>query len=310
MPSELTGTPPSSVQTTSISGAFRVLVATDGSEHALSAAEFLIRLGLPTHPEIEVIAVQPDVPPGAPEVVRRAGERWAQQALDETAGVLERAGWHSRKIAAGGSAAEAILLQAAGYPEDEGRSLLVLGSRGLTGVSAFFLGSVARNVAKRAAHSVLIVRACPESISRIVVAVDGSHGAEAALSLCSSLRLAERLEVIVTHVVPRYDPFPGLAPDDPTGFRREVREERRRREAAGRTLLDAAAEPLRAPGRIVETALLEGDPASAIMDLASERGAQLIISGARGVSWLEGLLTGSVADRLMSSADCSVLVAR
>jgi nucleotide-binding universal stress UspA family protein len=51
-----------------------------------------------------------------------------------------------------------------------------------------------------------------------------------------------------------------------------------------------------------------GDPADEILRLAEEREADLIVAGARGVSFLERLLVGSVADRLLKYADCSVLI--
>ena len=41
-----------------------------------------------------------------------------------------------------------------------------------------------------------------------------------------------------------------------------------------------------------------GDPATEILALAEERQADLILAGARGASFVEGLLMGSVADRL------------
>ena len=55
-------------------------------------------------------------------------------------------------------------------------------------------------------------------------------------------------------------------------------------------------------------AVLEGDPAGEVLRLAQTRGADLVIAGARGVSMIEGLLVGSVADRLLRKMPCSVLL--
>jgi nucleotide-binding universal stress UspA family protein len=51
-----------------------------------------------------------------------------------------------------------------------------------------------------------------------------------------------------------------------------------------------------------------GNPATEILELAERRRADLIVAGARGVSLLEGLLVGSVAERLLREARCSVLI--
>jgi nucleotide-binding universal stress UspA family protein len=54
--------------------------------------------------------------------------------------------------------------------------------------------------------------------------------------------------------------------------------------------------------------LLTGDPATEILRVAEERNADLVVAGARGVSLIERLLVGSVADRLLKEAPCSVLI--
>ena len=58
------------------------------------------------------------------------------------------------KVRVGDAAAE-IIDEAADWPAD----MVVLGSRGLTGISRFVLGSVARNVLQGSQSSVLIVHA-------------------------------------------------------------------------------------------------------------------------------------------------------
>ena len=53
-----------------------------------------------------------------------------------------------------------------------------------------------------------------------------------------------------------------------------------------------------------------GDPASEILDAAQERGADLIVTGSRGLGGLESLLLGSVARNVLTHARCSVLIVR
>jgi nucleotide-binding universal stress UspA family protein len=53
-----------------------------------------------------------------------------------------------------------------------------------------------------------------------------------------------------------------------------------------------------------------GKPATEILDVAREVGAELIIVGSRGTIGLERLLVGSVAGRVVREAGCTVEVAR
>jgi len=56
--------------------------------------------------------------------------------------------------------------------------------------------------------------------------------------------------------------------------------------------------------------LLEGDPASQIVQYAEEAGIDLIVMGTHGRSGLERLLMGSVAEKVLRDAPCSVLVVK
>lgn len=51
-----------------------------------------------------------------------------------------------------------------------------------------------------------------------------------------------------------------------------------------------------------------GDAASAIVDIAEDVGADLIVAGSRGRGPLAGLILGSVALRLLQTAPCPVLI--
>jgi len=64
------------------------------------------------------------------------------------------------------------------------------------------------------------------------------------------------------------------------------------------------------PGIVVRHVLLEGDPASEIVRYARESGTDLIVMGTHGRTGLERLLMGSVAEKVMREATCSVLVVK
>ncbi len=65
-----------------------------------------------------------------------------------------------------------------------------------------------------------------------------------------------------------------------------------------------------APLGDVERLLLEGRPASAIVDLAREWKADLIVLGSRGHGTIESMLLGSVSREVVDHAPCPVLIAR
>jgi nucleotide-binding universal stress UspA family protein len=60
----------------------------------------------------------------------------------------------------------------------------------------------------------------------------------------------------------------------------------------------------------VRHVLLEGDPAEEIIRYATESQADMIVMGTHGRTGLERLLMGSVAEKVLRGAPCSVLVAK
>ena len=74
--------------------------------------------------------------------------------------------------------------------------------------------------------------------------------------------------------------------------------------------LSAAADEVRGAGLDVETFAREGDPADAILDVAEEREADLIVVGNKGMTGARRFLLGSVPNKVSHHAPCSVLIVR
>ncbi|HEX4563481.1 MAG TPA: universal stress protein [Solirubrobacteraceae bacterium] len=74
--------------------------------------------------------------------------------------------------------------------------------------------------------------------------------------------------------------------------------------------LSDAAEIARAAGVEVNTHAREGDPADAILDVAEEMKAGLVIVGNKGMTGAKRFLLGSVPDKISHHAPCSVLIVR
>ena len=66
----------------------------------------------------------------------------------------------------------------------------------------------------------------------------------------------------------------------------------------------------RRPGVEVETYAREGDPADAILDVAEEQNADLIVVGNKGMTGAKRFLLGSVPNKVSHHAPCSVMIIR
>lgn len=295
----------------------QLLFATDGSVQAADAAHFINMLALPAGTQIHVVAVvssptitlapTPDGISGGwgvMEQIRGEEEEYLQKALADCAASLRREGVTVTTSLRHGASAHEILTAGDEVKAD----LLVVGSRGLTGLDSFLLGSVARNVAKHSRRPVLVTHGPRNGIREVVAGVDESEHAAHALSFLSQLPLPVASRITVVHALRPYDPFPGFFPTDREEYQDTVEKVRRQQVAEAEELVTRSAETLRGSDRSVDTAVREGDPASEVLALAAERGADLIVVGARGVSAIEGLLVGSVADRLLKACPCSVLI--
>ena len=67
---------------------------------------------------------------------------------------------------------------------------------------------------------------------------------------------------------------------------------------------------IRAAGVEVEVFARQGDPADAILDVAEERGSDLIVVGNKGMTGAKRFLLGSVPNKVSHHAPCSVLIIR
>ena len=74
--------------------------------------------------------------------------------------------------------------------------------------------------------------------------------------------------------------------------------------------LATAGEQIKEAGVEVQTFAREGDPADAILDVAEERDAGLIVVGNKGMTGAKRFLLGSVPNKVSHHAPCSVMIIR
>jgi nucleotide-binding universal stress UspA family protein len=75
-------------------------------------------------------------------------------------------------------------------------------------------------------------------------------------------------------------------------------------------ILEAAAGPARQEGVETNTFAREGDPADAILDVAEEQNASLIVVGNKGMTGARRFLLGSVPNKISHHAPCGVYIVR
>jgi nucleotide-binding universal stress UspA family protein len=74
--------------------------------------------------------------------------------------------------------------------------------------------------------------------------------------------------------------------------------------------LEQASDQIKEAGVGVQTYAREGDPADAILDVAEERNAGLIVVGNKGMTGAKRFLLGSVPNKVSHHAPCSVMIIR
>ena len=146
-----------------------------------------------------------------------------------------------------------------------------------------------------------------DTITKILVPVDFSPHAERAFCYATSLayRLGARLALL--HVVE--DPFvTGVwssamyTPNVPDLLETLINDGERRLA----TLKESAA----GMGLAVETAVVTGRTATAIVEHAKDNGFDLIVMGTHGRTGVPHVVMGSVAERVVQTAPCPVLTMR
>jgi nucleotide-binding universal stress UspA family protein len=184
--------------------------------------------------------------------------------------------------------------------------LLVVGSHGHTGLKRILLGSVAERVTRYAPCAVLVARPGAHA-STVVAATDLSDVSLPALTAGRDEAARRHAALVVVHAVdiePTYAmaglPFGGVPLTVSAEVLRDV-------QAAASTMLTTA---LKSAKTTAEARVVAGDAAAAIVNEAETRDAELVVVGTHGRTGLARVALGSVAEKVVRAAPCSILVVR
>jgi nucleotide-binding universal stress UspA family protein len=284
-----------------------IVVGVDGSECSHDALRWAVEEASRRQAALEAVFALtfPYVVPVAGHLADDA--KWLERADKKLDGLLRtelggRSDVEVTRRVEEGPAARALLDAA------KGADMLVVGSRGRGGFAGLVLGSVSQQCVQHAGCPVVVVRrehlpadAPPkeEAMERIVVGVDGSENARAALhwALDEACLRNAAVDVVYAWHMPYLDGYPyGVVDVHPGEFERDARQ-----------LLDKIVGGVDSTGvPAVEPILICDGAARALLDTA--KGADLLVVGSRGRGGFTGLLLGSVSQQVVHHAPCPVVV--
>jgi nucleotide-binding universal stress UspA family protein len=289
----------------------RIVAATDFSDTAGAAVGWAVDIARQHGAVVHLVhaltlpAPLPDYVPAGADFGRELHEV-ALRKLEETAVRVREAGVEVETDVPIGVPSQSILRLA----EESGADLIVLGTRGLTGMTHLLLGSTAERVVQRARCPVLTVH--PEDRDRhrpirtVVLPTDFSPGAADAAAVAHRLlaRLESDARIVLVHAYHLPIEYTAYGPI-PTSVRflEDVGVDAQDR-------LDQAARAMARQGLTVTTVAREGYAPDVIVDEAKSHQADLIAMGTHGRTGLAHLLLGSTAERVVQHAPCPVITVR
>lgn len=288
-----------------------ILVATDFSDTAEAGVDWAMEIARVHGARLHLLHAlllpnrTTDFLPSPPDLSEEL-QAAASARLDETTARVREGGLEASSELRLGLPSESILAAAAESEVD----LVVVGTRGLTGLRHLLLGSTAERVVQRAPCPVLTVHPGDADqqrrVRRILVPTDFSADAAPAVGAAQTLlsELPEPAEIILLHAyhLPYEYTVYGTIPTS-LSYREDVGG------LAEARLVEVAAE-LGRDGLTVEYAAVEGYPPEVIVREAEAREVDLIAMGTHGRSGLAHLLLGSTAERVVQHAPCPVLTVR
>ncbi|MCE9624701.1 MAG: universal stress protein [Deltaproteobacteria bacterium] len=281
----------------------KILVAFDFSENSRQAlgtaiqlsrrygSELLVMTVIERSPDDAVLKLM-DIPKDVESQLRKKIDEEIHSAIPES----DRAKIRFEARVHQGKASLEIVLEV----DKEKPDLVVMGTKGRTGLKHVFLGSVAEQVVRRASAPVWVCRGTESTLpKRILVPVDFSDYSRQAMDLGIQWAKSLEAEVFVLNVVDSRD----LYFLDPLGFgiRPSMGEDlKKQAEQQLKEWTKEATFPVKAEARL-------GIPVSEIQDCIQKNSIDLVLISTHGRTGLKNMLIGSVAEQTVRYSSCSVM---
>ncbi|WP_135304637.1 universal stress protein [Haloarcula amylovorans] len=284
-----------------------ILIPTDGSDHAVRAAEHGAFLADAFDATVHLLTVVDLSEAAGPfsaggvdeEFVDRleTNAQTAIDALDDAVAAVETV----QSSVLTGQPSKTIL----DYVDDHDIDLVTMGTHGRRGLSRYLVGSVAERVVRQSPVPVLTVRATERSIVNdgyddILVPTDGSDYATAAVAHAIAIAEQSEARIHAVSVVNLGDIATGTEVGVPPGLLEQF-------ETLAEESAESVATAAREAGLDAETSVSTGVPARKLLDYVANHDIDLVAMGTHGRTGWNRLLLGSTAERLVRQTHVPVL---
>jgi nucleotide-binding universal stress UspA family protein len=281
-----------------------ILIPLDGSTEAESVLPYLRDLAPKFGSRVHILGV------GIGRKTRRVN-RLIEDYINRTANKLHSDNIKAEPVIRYGVAADKIL----DFTAEKEIDLIIMATHGRSGITRWWMGSVAEKVISEATAPVLLVRSKRPSTTRatdklnfthkILAPLDGSDIGEAALPYAETIATNSRASVSLLQVISP----PGTVEANLLGgpdWRKFVKA----MHDAGENYLKSVAERLSGRGVKVTYEVATGDPADKIVEYAEDKGINLIAMSTHGRTGVARWVLGSVADKVLHEARIPILLVR
>lgn len=293
----------------------KILLPTDGSEYSEGAAKFLGRFNLQKEDEI-IILYALNYVPIVTELesfyvdFKEIKDTVVPRVIDSTSKILKtvKAKISSRFVE--DFPDKAIVDTAVSEHAD----IIIMGARGLKGISSYVVGSTTRSVAIKSHTPVFIIKPSqwePSEKLKILFAADGSKYSDAMSKTLSAIPFPDSVEVTILNVV-----FPAFS-DIPERFYLEINDRikkiaadaREKEHAESEKTIKNVRKSLTGKFSKIDEMTIFGEPSKEILEAAEKIKADVIAVGSSGMRGIKGMI-GSVSRYVLNHSRCSVLVGK
>jgi nucleotide-binding universal stress UspA family protein len=281
----------------------RILVPLDGTPQSNVALPLARTMARESDVPITLLRVVPE----PYSLAERTTFDEVATSLKQIADELASGGVRVESVVRRGEVVDEILLQC----REQAADLIVMRTHGRVGLGRAVLGSVTQRVLAESGVPVLLLRPGGRRIThvrKLLVPIDGSPGGAVALGTAVGLVKASGATMKLLQVavpIPTYvyagDVYGGMGYIDPAWDEEML--------ANARSYVEAIVKRLRDTGVIVDGEARQApDVAATIVAMADEVEADLIVMSTQALTGPARALLGSVADAVVRSAHCPVLL--
>jgi len=281
-----------------------ILIPLDGSAEAESALPYLRDLAPKFGSRVHILGVS------IGRKTRRVN-RLIEDYINRTANKLQSDNIKAEPAIRYGVAADKIL----DFTAEKEIDLIIMTTHGRSGITRWWMGSVAEKVISEATAPVLLVRSKRPGTTRvtdrlnlarkILAPLDGSDIGEAALPYAETMAANSRASISLLQVISP----PGTVEANLLGgpdWRKFVKA----MHDAGENYLKSVAERLSGSSIKVNYEVASGDPADKIVEYAADKRISLIAMSTHGRTGVARWVLGSVADKVLHGAGIPILLVR